>query len=71
MKRRRKDKDRDWKLQKSECYGDEMILDVDMLRTSVMLVIVCEGDSALVVAVDEILMVDVVADFSEKAEETD
>jgi len=36
-----------------------------------MLGIVCEGDSALVVAVDEILVVDVVADFSEKAEEPD
>ena len=44
-----------------------MILDVDVLGTSMMLGIVCEGDSALVVAVDEILVVDLVADFSEKA----
>src|SRR5271154_4514037 len=50
---------------------DEMILDVDVLGTSMMLGIVCEGDSALVVAVDEILIIDVVADLSEKAEEPD
>jgi len=48
-----------------------MILDVDVFSPSVMLGIVCEGDSALVVAVDEVLMVDVVADFSEKVEEPD
>src|SRR5579859_2721688 len=50
---------------------DEVVLDVDMFCTSVVLRIVCEGDCALIVAVDDVLIADVVADFSEKAEEPD
>ena len=48
-----------------------MILDVDVLGASVVLGIVSEGNSALVVAINEVLVVDVVADFPEKVEELD
>ena len=48
-----------------------MILDVDMFHTSIMFQIVSEGDSALVVTIDDVLIADVIADFVEKAEEPD
>ena len=48
-----------------------MILNVDMLGTSVVFRIVCECDGALIVGVDDVLIADVVADFFEKAEEPD
>ena len=42
-----------------------------MLCTCMMLGVVCEGDCALVVAMDDVLVADVVADFFEKAVEPD
>src|SRR5579859_374655 len=50
---------------------DEVVLDVDMFRTSVVLRIVCEGDCALIVAINDVLIADAVTDFAEKAEEPD
>src|SRR5579859_2145317 len=50
---------------------DEVILNVDVLCTCMVLRIVCEGDCALIVAVNDILIADVVSDFSEEAEEPD
>ena len=46
-----------------------MILDIDVLCTSMVFRIVCECDSALIVGVDDVLIVDVIVDFSEKMEE--
>src|SRR5579859_8060833 len=51
--------------------SNEVVLDVDMFRTSVVLRIMCEGDCALIVAVNDILIADVVTNFSEKAVEPD
>src|SRR5579859_6212753 len=54
-----------------DAVSNEVVLDVDMFRTSVVLRIMCEGDCALIVAVNDVLIADVVTDFSEKAEEPD
>ena len=48
-----------------------MVFDVDMLGADVVFWIVCKCDGALVIAVDDVLVVDIVADFSEEAEEPD
>src|SRR5271170_3222223 len=50
---------------------DKVVLDVDMLCTSVVFRVVRQCDCTLVVAIDEILIADIVADFSEEAEEPD
>src|SRR5579859_6791305 len=50
---------------------DEVVLDVNMLCMGMMLGIVCEGDGALIVAIDDVLITNVVAGFFEKAEEPD
>ena len=50
---------------------DRVVLDVDMLGAGVVFRIVCKCDGALVVAVDDVLIADVVADFFEEAEEPD
>src|SRR5271170_4864299 len=51
---------------------DEVILDVDMFCTSVPVFrVVRQRDGTLVVAIDEILIADIVADFSKEAEEPD
>ena len=44
-----------------------MILNIDMLCTSMMLRIVCECYSALIVGVNDVLIADIVVDFSEKS----
>ena len=50
---------------------DEMVLDVDMFCSCMVFGIVCEGDGALIVAVDGVLIADVVSDFFEEAVEPD
>ena len=50
---------------------DEVILDVDMLCTCMVFGIVGEGNGALIVAIDGVLIIDVVADFFEEAVEPD
>ena len=47
-----------------------MILDIDVLCVSMVFWVVCECDRTLVVGVNDILIADVVADFSEKTEES-
>src|SRR5205814_846059 len=49
--------------------SDEVILNIDVLCTGVVFRIVCGCDSALIVGVDDVLIADAVADFSEKTEE--
>ena len=48
-----------------------MVLDVDVLCTCMMLRIVCKGDGTLTVTVDEVLIVDIIADLLEEAVELD
>ena len=48
---------------------DEVILDVDMLYMSVVFWIVGKCDSALIVVINDVLVADVVADFSEETQE--
>ena len=48
---------------------NEMVLNVDMLGASMVLRVVCQCNGALVIAVDDVLVVDAVVDFSEKTEE--
>jgi len=50
---------------------DKVILDIDMFGTSVMFRIMCKCDGALVVAVDDVLVADVVTDFFEEAQKPD
>src|SRR5579859_97558 len=50
---------------------DEVVLDVNMLCTCRVFQIVCKGYSTLIVAVDSILVADVVADFFEEAVKPD
>ena len=46
-----------------------MILNIDVFYIYMMLRIVCECYSILIVGVNDVLIVDVVVDFSEKPEE--
>ena len=48
-----------------------MILDVDMFGLSMVFRIVGKCDGALIVTVDDVLIVDVVANFFEEVEEPD
>ena len=48
-----------------------MILDVDVLCASIVFQIMSKGNGALIVAIDEVLSVNVVVDLSEKAKEPD
>src|SRR5579859_6704956 len=50
---------------------DEVVLDVNMLCTCMVFQIVCEGDSTLIVTIDDVLIADLISDFSEEAEEPD
>src|SRR5271170_1530752 len=50
---------------------DEVVLDVDMFCTSVVFRVVRQPDGTLVVTIDDILIADIVADFSEEAVEPD
>ena len=47
-----------------------MISDIDVLCMSMVFRIVCECNRTLIVDVDDVLIADVVADFSEKTEES-
>ena len=48
-----------------------MVLNVDVLCSCVVFRIMGKGNSALIVTVDDVLIVDVVADFVEEAVESD
>ena len=48
-----------------------MILNIDMLGSRMVFGIVCEGNGALIVAVNDILIVHIVADFLEESQDPD